>query len=34
VTWDRKHLIEDAQVAEQSGLKIVTPDVLADILGL
>ena len=33
-SWDRKHLIDDPQIAEQSGLKIVTPAVLADILEL
>lgn len=26
VTWDRKHLSDDARVARESGLQIVTPD--------
>ena len=33
-TWDRRHLIEDTQVAERSGLEIVTPDVLVERLNL
>ena len=33
-TWDRKHLIEEPLVAIQSGLKIVTPDKLVELLGL
>ncbi len=28
VTYDRKHLIDPPHVAQQSGLKIVTPDVI------
>jgi predicted nucleic acid-binding protein len=34
VTYDRKHLIEPTQVAEKSGLKIVTPDVVVALLRL
>jgi predicted nucleic acid-binding protein len=33
-TWDRRHLIDEARVAEQSGLEIVTPDALVAHLGL
>jgi putative PIN family toxin of toxin-antitoxin system len=28
VTYDRRHLLEPAEVAEKSGLRIVTPDVV------
>jgi predicted nucleic acid-binding protein len=31
-TWDRRHLIDDPMVAEQSGLRITTPDELIDII--
>ena len=33
-TWDRKHLIEEPLVALRSGLEIVTPDKLVELLGL
>jgi putative PIN family toxin of toxin-antitoxin system len=33
VTWDRKHLIEDIRVADRSGLKIVTPDRIIELIG-
>ena len=26
VTWDRKHFLDDPQVAQKSGLSIITPD--------
>lgn len=32
VSWDRKHFVDDPQVAERSGLAIVTPDELMSIL--
>lgn len=32
VTFDRKHLLNQPQVAEKSGLRIVTPDVLVQAL--
>jgi predicted nucleic acid-binding protein len=33
-TWDRRHLIEDARVGKGSGLKIVTPNDLVELLDL
>jgi predicted nucleic acid-binding protein len=32
VTWDRRHFIDDPQVAERSGLTIATPDVLVRLI--
>ncbi len=32
VTYDRKHLIEPAEVADKSGLKIVTPDIVLNVV--
>lgn len=32
VSWDRKHFIDDPQVAARSGLAIVTPDELVSVL--
>lgn len=32
VTWDRKHLINPPEVAERSGLKVLTPGELMDSL--
>lgn len=33
VTYDRKHLLDRPEVAEKSGLKIVTPDVVVALFG-
>jgi putative PIN family toxin of toxin-antitoxin system len=32
VTYDRKHLLDPAEVTEKSGLRIVTPNVVVDLL--
>ena len=31
-TWDRKHFLDDPKVAKRSGLRIVTPDELVDLI--
>ena len=32
VTYDRKHLLDPAEVTEKSGLRIVTPHVVVNLL--